>query len=143
LGHNWAPKEGLDNVWRTYGHLAHPRVNFVHRKCHPGFQIRIERDNEFLVGLSALYFYVDIYVTKKTCFYTLEYLHLFSFNEWIGQLPFRIEDAKMCNSSAVYNRTAKAVMLEIQGQQLPIYQLKGMPTLEARPISNLHQCKSE
>ena len=41
----------------------------------------------------------------------------------------------------IYNGTAKAVPLEIQGQQLPINELNGDASKEACPISNLHRFK--
>jgi hypothetical protein len=41
----------------------------------------------------------------------------------------------------IYNGTALAVPLEIQGQPLPINELNGTPPKEACPISNLHRFK--
>jgi len=41
----------------------------------------------------------------------------------------------------IYNGTALAVPREIQGQPLPINELKGKPPMEVCPVLNLHRCK--
>ena len=43
----------------------------------------------------------------------------------------------------IYNGTLESVPKNMEGQLLPINELKGNPPVEDCPISNLHRCKTQ
>ena len=92
---------------------------------------------------------IDVYFCDKCNFYFSvsnskqdDYnLYYSIFNNYKNYNNCFDKDERCFTPLKFYNGTSKGVPLEIQGQQLPINELNGMPLKRACLISNLHRCK--
>ena len=77
-------------------------------------------------------------VIEKIINHSNQYTHLY---EYEINKTYLYED--IFTPLNIYNGTLKSVPQNMEGQLLPINELKGNPPQEDCPISNLHRCKNE